>query len=329
MRIGILFLLWILAVPQMLKAHEIRPGYLQIIETSSQSLEITWKQPVMGAYGLPLHPSMSSGWLNDSLAQISCSESYLIKRWIIPHGIASLDQQTIIIGGLENTMTDVLILVKGIGDLSYTYLLKPIQPFVKMNLSKPQAPPVWQYIRLGIHHIWTGFDHLLFVFGLMLLVQKKFNLLWTITAFTVAHSLTLALATFNIIRVSSTFTEAAIAMSIVFLAVEIVHQYQGKKGLMSTYPWAVSFFFGLLHGLGFAGALQDVGLPPNDIHLALFLFNTGVEFGQLLFVMAALIVITCIKRIQIPFPKWAHQIPAYIIGAFAMFWLLERLSPLL
>src|SRR5262249_52754463 len=158
-----------------------------------------------------------------------------------------------------------------------------VHPFVTLNLSKSQPPPVWQYIQMGIYHIWSGFDHLLFVFGLILLVRKRSSLLWTITAFTIAHSMTLALATLRVLQVSPAFTEPAIALSIAFVGVELIRHYQNKSGLAFRFPWLVAFLFGLLHGLGFAGALRDVGLPENNIPMTLLLFNVGVELGQLAF----------------------------------------------
>jgi hydrogenase/urease accessory protein HupE len=319
------FYILLLLLPFFTRAHEIRPAYLQIKETANHSLEITWKQPLMGEYGLPLHPVISSGWLVDSLAGISYTESYLVKRWIIPPGHEALDGQTIRIIGLEKTITDALVQIMLPGNISFTYLLKPIRPFVQLNLSKPQAPPVWQYIQMGIYHIWSGFDHLLFVLGLLLLVKKRSRLVWTITAFTIAHSITLALATLHIIKVPGAFTEAAIALSIVYLAVELLRHYKGMDGLTYQYPWLISFLFGLLHGLGFASALQDVGLPENNIPLALALFNTGVEIGQLAFVFVILLISAGIKKIDFQWPGWVYKTPAYLIGTLAMYWFIERL----
>ena len=319
-----LHIAWLLLLPILTWAHEIRPGYLEIKEDADHTLQITWKQPLMGEYGVPLHPSISAGWMIDSLAVKTYTETYLIKRWNIPVNHISLDEQTITIAGLEKTMTDVLVQISLLNNISFTYLIKPIQPFVKLHLSKPQPPPVWQYIQLGMYHIWSGFDHLLFVLGLLLLVKKRSKLIWTITAFTIAHSITLALATLHIIKVSSAFTEAAIALSIVFLAVEIVNHKRGKDGFAWHYPWLVSFLFGLLHGLGFASALQDVGLPENNIPLALFLFNTGVEIGQFVFVFVMLLVVAGFKRFSFSFPKWVYKIPAYLIGTMAMYWFIER-----
>ena len=324
MKKPVLNILLAVMLPIITWAHEIRPGYLNIKEDADHSLQITWKQPVMGEYAIPLHPSISSGWMVDSLAAISYTESYLVKRWQIPANHASLDEQTISIAGLEKTITDVLVQVTLLNNISFTYLIKPIQPFVKLNLSKPQSPPVWQYIQLGIYHIWSGYDHLLFVLGLLLLVTKRSRLIWTITAFTVAHSITLALATLHLINVSASFTEAAIALSIVFLAVELMRHYKGTNGFAYNYPWLVSFMFGLLHGLGFASALQDVGLPENNIPLALFLFNVGVEAGQLAFVFMMLLLIAGIRRTRFQLPQWSYKLPAYMIGTMAMYWFIER-----
>lgn len=325
MRKHVLYCLMLLMLPVIAWAHEIRPGYLEVKENENHTLQITWKQPLMGEYGVPMRPSISAGWLVDSLAQISYTESYLIKRWEVPAGHASLDEQTIKISGLEKTMTDVLVQVSLLNDISYTYLLKPIQPFVQLRLSRPQSPPVWEYLQLGMYHIWSGFDHLLFVAGLMLLVKKRSKLFWTITAFTMAHSITLALATLHVIQVPGAFTEAAIALSIVFLAVEILRHYDGNDGFAFHYPWLVSFGFGLLHGLGFAGALQDVGLPENNIPLALFLFNAGVEIGQLTFIFLILSVVAGITWFPVQFPGWVYKSPAYFIGTMAMYWFLERM----
>ncbi|GAO42754.1 HupE/UreJ family protein [Flavihumibacter petaseus] len=325
----LILIIALLTVAGAASAHEIRPAYLEIRENADHSLQITWKQPIMGEVGVPLFPEISAGWLNDSLAENSYTEAYLIKRWQIPPDHASLDQQSVRIRGLERTITDALVQVTTATNGSFTFLLKPVQPYVTLNLSRPQAPPVWQYIQLGIYHIWSGFDHLLFVFGLLLLVKKTSRLVWTITAFTIAHSITLALATLHIITISPSFTEAAIALSIAFLAVELVNHYNGNDGLTYRYPWLVSFLFGLLHGLGFAGALSEVGLPENNIPLALLLFNVGVEIGQLAFVAVMLLILAGVRRLQLSLPAWVNEIPGYFIGTLAMYWFVERVMALL
>jgi hydrogenase/urease accessory protein HupE len=329
MRKQILQVLLLLLISAVSSAHEIRPGYLEIKENQDHSLNITWKQPLMGEYGVPLHPSISGGWMVDSLARISYTESYLIKRWMIPPEHAPLDEQTIHIAGLEKTITDVLVEINLLNDVSFTYLIKPIQPFVKLNLSNPSPPPVMEYLQLGILHIWSGIDHLLFILALLLLVKKRSTLIWTITSFTLAHSITLALATLNIIKVSSAFTEASIALSIVFLAVEILRHYKNQDGFVYHYPWIVAFMFGLLHGLGFAGALQDLGLPENNILYALFLFNAGVELGQLAFVFVILFLIAVIRKLKIRKLQWTKYAVPYFIGTLAMYWVIERVIVML
>lgn len=183
-----------------------------------------------------------------------------------------------------------------------------------------------RYTILGIEHILLGVDHLLFVLALLLIVRGPWMLVKTITAFTVAHSITLALATLGFIDVPSAPVEAAIALSIVFLCVEIVHARQRRAGLTALYPWVVAFAFGLLHGLGFAGALADIGLPQSEIPIALLFFNIGVEVGQLIFVAVVLGILWGIRQLQPDSWRWSSVLPAYIIGTIAMYWLFERVA---
>lgn len=181
-----------------------------------------------------------------------------------------------------------------------------------------------RYTKLGFEHILEGFDHLLFVLALMIVVRDGWRLVQTITAFTVAHSITLALATFGFVNLPSGPVEASIALSIVFLCVEIVHASRGRKSFTYTYPWVVAFAFGLLHGLGFAGALSAIGLPPGEIPIALLFFNVGVELGQLAFVFVILLALKAGTAARLGFPKGAELVPAYVIGTLAMYWTLER-----
>ena len=186
-----------------------------------------------------------------------------------------------------------------------------------------------RYVVLGIEHILLGIDHLLFVLGLLLLVRGPWMLVKTVTAFTLAHSITLALATLGIVNVPARPVDAAIALSIAFLAAEILHARRGRLGLAARKPWLVAFVFGLLHGLGFAGALTQLGLPPGEVPLALLFFNVGVEIGQLLFVGLVLALIWALRELQVRWPRWAEPLPAYAIGTLAAFWFMERASGLL
>ena len=188
------------------------------------------------------------------------------------------------------------------------------------------ADAAGRYLGLGIEHILLGVDHLLFVFGLMLLVNGPWMLVKTITAFTLAHSITLALATLGYVAVPPRPVDAAIALSIMFVGAEILRARQGRPGLAARRPWVVAFAFGLLHGLGFAGALTALGLAPGEIPLALLFFNLGVELGQLMFVAAFLALAWALRRLQVSWPRWAASLPAYAIGTIAAFWLIERTS---
>jgi hydrogenase/urease accessory protein HupE len=186
-----------------------------------------------------------------------------------------------------------------------------------------------RYVALGIEHILVGIDHLLFVLGLLLIVSGPWMLIKTITAFTLAHSITLALATLGFVDLPSGPVEAAIALSIVFLGAEILRARQGRPGLTTRRPWVVAFAFGLLHGLGFAGALTAIGLPPGEIPLALLFFNVGVEIGQLMFVAAFLALACVLRQLQVIWPRWAEPLPAYAIGTVAAFWFIERTSAII
>jgi len=304
-------------------AHEVRPAYLEITEHASGRYEVLWKQPTSGEMAVRLIPHLSNGWLEEAPVEVDTSTSFTIKVWR-PAARTSLDGQTLTIEGLEQTITDVLVSVTPIDGVRHQEILKPSRPSVVLDLQAKSALPVPAYLRLGIEHILTGVDHLLFVLGLVLLVRGRWRLLSTITAFTVAHSFTLALASLGWIEVQPAIVEALIALSIVFVAVELVRLYRGNAGLTARYPWGVAFAFGLLHGLAFAGALTNIGLPRDAIPLSLLLFNVGVEIGQLLFVGVVTSAALILRRLPRPAPGWLQWIPPYAIGSFAAFWLIER-----
>lgn len=309
---------------QYIKAHEIRPAYLEIREFANR-VEIFWKQPVSGESGIYLTPVLSSGWLTDSSSENSSSGTALIRQWKIKT-TRSVSGQTITIDGLKNTITDVLVKVRFADGTSITSIIRPSDPSFLINRFQQSALPVLDYLRLGVEHILFGVDHLLFVLALILIVKGTRRLIKTITAFTIAHSITLAAATLGWVHISSAPVEAVIALSIIFLAVELVHYYQGKAVFSSQYPWVVSFIFGLLHGFGFAGALANVGLPPHDIPLTLFLFNAGVETGQLIFIFMVMAVIWILRKMYKSFPEWSRWIPPYAIGCMAAVWFFQRLA---
>jgi hydrogenase/urease accessory protein HupE len=306
-------------------AHEIRPAYLEITEKQSNRIQVLWKQPSIGDFSIKITPQLSNIPLVESSSKNLYTETYFVKEWNIPISQNSLQHLTITIVGLKNTITDVLVRISYKDGNTITKLIHPIDPPLTIDRPTKIEIPVWEYLQLGIFHIWSGFDHLLFVFGLILLVKGRKKLIWTITSFTIAHSITLALATLGIIHISSVPVEACIALSILFVGVELIHDLEGRPGLASKFPWMVAFTFGLLHGLGFAGALSQVGLPEKAIPMALFLFNVGVEMGQLAFVFVILSLIWLFRNYLKKLPSWVRLIPAYSVGSLAAFWFFERI----
>jgi hydrogenase/urease accessory protein HupE len=305
-------------------AHEARPAYLEITESANNHLRILWKQPMRSDKVLSIQPLISELPLDEKLARNSFVSGASIKQWMVNAGEKTIEGRQVMIEGLQFTMTDALVRINFADGSGITQILKPDSPTMTISREARNSIPVWGFLQLGVEHILLGIDHLLFVLGLLLIVQGRVVLLKTITAFTIAHSITLALAVLGFVNVPQAPVEAVIALSIVFLASELIKQQHGKVGLTAQYPWLVAFIFGLLHGFGFAGALSEIGLPQNDIPMALFLFNVGVEVGQLIFVAAMIASIALVKKIKIKFPNWSEAVTPYIIGSVAAFWLIER-----
>jgi hypothetical protein len=252
----------------------------------------------------------------------------LIERSTYKSNRDSLTGQTISIEGLRTVQTDVLLLVQLTGGQQHSAILRPASPAFTIPTEASRWKIASDYGRMGTTHILEGVDHLLFVLALLLIVDGLRPLIRAVTAFTVAHSITLALATLDVIHVPAAPTEAIIALSILFLAGEIVHKHEhegtGKVGLTERWPWLIAFLFGLFHGLGFAGALSEIGVPQAEIPLALLMFNVGVEVGQLLFIAAVLFVIALLKRLPLTLPAGAWRVAPYSIGSLAAFWTIQR-----
>jgi hydrogenase/urease accessory protein HupE len=311
-------------------AHEVRPAYLQVQETAPDEFTILWKQPANGTLALHLEPRISNHAVDGKPSDEFTANSFVIRRWDHVHVTRdSFDGATIRIEGLENTITDALVSASFLTGQEVQAVLKADNPSLTVALKGTGKLAVPAYLGLGVEHILTGYDHLSFVLGLLLLIRGRWRLLKTITAFTVAHSITLATAALGNIHPSAPVIESLVALSIVFVAIELVHDWQGKAVLTARFPWLIAFTFGLLHGFAFAGSLADIGLPPHNIPAALLLFNCGVEIGQLLFVSAALAVIWVLHRIPwqgLPRLRWATP---YAIGALASYWMFERLHTLI
>jgi hydrogenase/urease accessory protein HupE len=315
-------------------AHEVRPAYLEITEPAHGSYTIVWKQPVVGDMALHLIPHLSNGWLDKAPTAVDATPFYLLKVWRVRSDIRSpLESQTLRVEGLDRSITDVLVRVNVEGQRPLQALVQPADPELVLSFTSSGGLRLPAYFVLGIEHILTGADHLCFVLGLMLLVGINWQLLKAVTAFTVAHSITLGLAALGYVHLPSAVIESLVAMSILFLAVELVRARRGEQSLTVRLPWLIAFTFGLLHGLAFAGALAEVGLPPHEIPLALFLFNVGVETGQILFIMAAAAVVWTVRQLSAGAPRWWREwrgeLAPYAIGTFAAFWFIERLAVIL
>jgi hydrogenase/urease accessory protein HupE len=230
---------------------------------------------------------------------------------------------------LRAVQIDVLVQIEFADGRHHSAILRPKSPSFEVPERESAGEVASSYWRMGTFHILTGIDHLLFVLALMLIVPGYWMLFKTITAFTVAHSISLGLAALGFVHVPPGPTEAVIALSILFLAVEVVHSRQGKFSLTERVPWIVAFIFGLFHGLGFAGALSEVGLPEHAIPLALFMFNVGVESGQILFLSAVLVIMAALRRFPIAWPAGSWRLMPYTIGSLAAFWTIQRVGTFL
>ena len=307
-------------------ADEVRPAFLQLTETAPDSFAVIWKVPARGDRKLAL-----SAVLPDDCRQVTPPGATLvngayIERWLTQCE-GGLRDKSIRVAGLDTAATDIMVRIAFLDNASQSALLTPAHPSYTVSRQASQLQLAGTYTWLGVTHILGGIDHLLFVFALLLIVNGVRRLLWTITAFTLAHSITLAVATLGVIRLPQPPVEAVIALSIVFLAVEIVHTRQGRPGVASRQPWLVAFCFGLLHGFGFAGALAEVGLPQNAIPLALVFFNLGVELGQVLFILLILSLSwTLVRLFSAPVIRHGRTAAVYLIGGLASLWLLERIS---
>lgn len=326
-RVPGLVLLLALLVPRLAAAHEVRPALIQITEAGPGRYDVVWKQPMVGDMTIHMDPHLSSGTIDREPASEEVQPGFVVRTWHVAGG-PPLDGQTVTIEGLSQTVTDVLMRVTTADGKVVNDVIRPADPSRKLALAAPAGLRIPAYLRLGIEHILTGVDHLMFVLGLLLLIGPNWRLVKAVSAFTVAHSITLALAALGFVRFPSAIIEAMVALSIVFVACELVPLPGRPETLTRKHPWLIAFTFGLLHGLAFAGALAEVGLPRGAEPQALLLFNIGVEIGQLLFIGAALVAIAALRavsrRLRIDSPVFARVAPAYIIGGFAAFWLIER-----
>jgi hydrogenase/urease accessory protein HupE len=306
-------------------AHEVRPAYLELRETAPGSFDVLFKTPMRGDARLALDVSFSGLVERTTPVASRARDSAMIQTWRLS-AIEPLAGQEVRIDGLASTMTDALVRVEFADGSEWIERLTPGAPRATIPAGQSGWSVAAAYLQLGVEHILLGVDHLLFVLALILIAPNTRQLVMAITAFTVAHSVTLAAATLGLVNVPPPPVEAAIALSIAFVALEIIRARDGESGIAAKAPWIVAFAFGLLHGFGFAGALSEIGLPAGHIPVALLFFNVGVEIGQLLFVAVVLSLAALARLGRRPLPHWTGLVPPYLIGSMAMFWVIQRVS---
>jgi hydrogenase/urease accessory protein HupE len=306
-------------------AHEGRPAYLELRETAPGLFDVLFKTPMRGDARLALDVSFSGPVERVTPVMSRVTDNAMVQTWRLG-ATEQLSGQEVRIDGLASTMTDALVRIEFADGSEWTERLTPREPRATIPAGQSGWSVAATYLKLGVEHILLGVDHLLFVLALMLIARNTRELIKAITAFTVAHSITLAAAALGFVHVPPKPVEAAIALSIAFVALEIIRAREGESGIAARAPWIVAFAFGLLHGFGFAGALSEIGLPAGHIPVALLFFNVGVEIGQLLFVGVVLALFALIWVRSRSLPAWLKLVPPYAIGTIAMFWAIERVA---
>lgn len=319
-----------LTAPSTVHAHEVRPAYLRIeinpqqptSQAGGESYDVIWKRPI-NQDGARLEPVFPDQCIEVLLALDEVAGPVVVRQLRLDC-TRELVGSTISVARLELTITEVMVHVTLDDGETTSYLLKPTRPSVVIQAS---GVSVWSYLLLGFEHLLYGVDHILFVIALMFFLSRLSDLIKTITAFTIAHSITLALSALELVYLPQQPVEAVIALSILFFAVERLRENPDRpvpESIVRNQTWIVAFAFGLLHGFGFAGALADIGLPKGNLIGALFLFNVGVEVGQLLVIAVGLSVAWLARRIWLTAPQFLLRAPLYLVGCTAAYWVVER-----
>ena len=318
-------LMLLCSLPATLSADDFRPALLEVTERDGGWVDVTWKVPTMGDQVLALTPV-----LPDFLEQMGPGAGQQVAgAWIETKSYSAGDQvlngATITVEGLVKIPADVVVRVNLADGAEHSAILHS----VNNSFTIPEQVTRWElavsYWQMGTIHILEGLDHLLFLLTLLLIVNGIWPLLKTVTAFTIAHSLTLALATLDLVHIPSVPTEAVISLSIMLLAVEVVHKNQGELTSSERFPWLVAFSFGLVHGLGFAGALSEIGVPQNEVPLSLLMFNLGVETGQVMFVLVVSLLLAGLRSLHSHSVLTLTRATPYAIGGIAAYWTIDRL----
>ena len=305
-------------------AHESQPGFLELRQLTTDQYEISWRAPLYFGSPHPANLQLPTEWeIIGNPAQRRTNDSIVHTKLISTSG-KSVEGAVISFPGLETTITDIFVRLVRMDGTVMTAIARPTKPQVALRGDRAWHATASEYLFLGFHHILLGIDHLLFVLGLLLIVKGRLMLLKTITSFTIAHSITLGLATLGYAQAPLLPLNTAIALSILFLGPEIMRARRGQSSVTIRYPWVVAFIFGLLHGFGFASGLSVSGMPKAELPWALLWFNLGVEGGQILFVVLALGLARSFRVLQIIWPRWALLLPGYTVGSLGAYWTIQR-----
>ncbi len=310
--------------PGIVRAHESQPGSLDLRQIAGDRYEVVWKAPIY--YGRP-HPArleLPASWQTVVGPTEQTLPDSIVSRRVVAVGERGVEGSVVSFPGLEGTITDVFVRLSRLDGTTMTAVVRPTAPRAALRGERSWRSTAAEFLSLGFHHILQGVDHLLFVLGLLLIVRGRWMLLKTISAFTAAHSITLAIATLGYARAPLPPLNAAIALSILFLGPEIVRSGRGQTSLTIRYPWVVAFLFGLLHGFGFASGLSTTGMPKAEIPWALLWFNGGVELGQLAFVALALGLERSFRVLEVRWPRVVEALPGYAVGSLGAFWTIQR-----
>lgn len=327
--LGLMLTIWLVCLPKTGHAHALDPGYLDLKQLAPGSWQVFWRIPDVNGQPMQIDAILPSSCTPAQGPQPFFDTAAWVSSWIAACN-TQIAGQAVTIQGLERQRNDVLLRYQPLDATAATLRFTPETTVLNLPEDASTSSVFVSYFWLGFEHILEGLDHLLFVFALFVLVRDPWRLIGAVTAFTVAHSITLALATLGVLHVPSAPVEAVIALSIVFMALEILKHKDGEVRLSEQFPWIVCFCFGLLHGLGFAGALTEIGLPPGDIPTALVAFNVGVEAGQLVFVTSLSLGLFLWRHVIRPVPSGpdsvARSITGYAIGCVSLFWLVQRVN---
>ena len=314
-----------LILPRLALAHDLFPGFLELKASSDSTYQVLWKLPLLQGQRLPIAPRFPDDCALQGDLTSSREARALVYRAEL-HCQTSLAGRTISIDGLAAAGTEVLLRVSPWQtDALQTLLIQPEQPtaLIPSAAEADRQPGVWSYLRLGIEHILLGVDHLLLLLGLVLIARDGWMLLRTISAFTLANSITLSVSAVGILQIPPAPLNAAIALSILFMGTEVIRFYRGRTSLTLRHPWLLACGFGLLHGFGYARGLAELGLPHHELLLALLLFNLGIEIGQDVFVVLVLALQRSFRQLEIRWPLWVRRFPAWTIGCAGAYWTIE------